>query len=250
MQPLLLLARNVFAHQLSWVGGLLTLLGVVELLSGKKILVPPKWVLRVGVAFLFIACCQAWFDEHHNVLELITEKATLTQRVNQLEYRDKPIVVQIPESKLRSGMRSGSRLNIQQKSEGPNSPNIAGNGNQVTINPELNPNVPTVYYDFNGGKHVQQGNKFNATAGDETSAFQKIVELHDAKDWQTLNAFCEEQISKYPQWLTPYLYSGVALANTGQRDKAIERLKYVREKSAGREDYKDASRLLELLGQQ
>jgi hypothetical protein len=70
-------AQNVLAHHLSWIGGLLTVLGVGELVLGKKILLSAKWVLRLGIVFLFIACCQAWFDEHRNVQNLIAEKTSL-----------------------------------------------------------------------------------------------------------------------------------------------------------------------------
>jgi hypothetical protein len=227
------------------------LLSVIELARGKKFLISKTWLLRFGFTFLIIACCQAWFDEHRNVQELISEKSTLTERVNQLEFASRPIVVQFPiEPKPRSGPTSGIRSNINQKSEGPNSPNIVGNGNQVTVNPEVNPNAPSVYYEFNGVKHVQQGNQFNGIAGPELSAFQTIKEMYAAKDWQGLNSFSEKQIADYPLWLTPYLFSGVALANMGQRDKAIERLKYVSEKSAGRKDYQDVSRILIILNQQ
>lgn len=127
-------ARNVFDHHLSWVGGGLTVLGAGELVVGKKLFIAPKWALRVGAALLFISCCQAWFDEHRNVQTLIDEKAILTGQNNgiqgQLALKEKPIVLQVPETKPQ--VRTATKPNIQQKSEGANSPNVVGNENQFT----------------------------------------------------------------------------------------------------------------------
>ena len=44
---------------------------------------------------------------------------------------------------------------------------------------------------------------------------------------------CETQIEKTPEWLTPYLCSGVAHANLGQRAEAMRRLEHVEEAAAG-----------------
>ena len=132
--------QNVFAHSLSWVGGMLTVLGVGELVLGKKILLPPKWILRIGVAFLFIASCQAWFDEHRNVRKLIDEKSSLSSLVNQLQqqlaFKQTPIILETPPTTAQSNARSvaSAKPNIQQKSEGNNSPNIVGDDNSVNIN--------------------------------------------------------------------------------------------------------------------
>ena len=60
----------------------------------------------------------------------------------------------------------------------------------------------------------------------------------------------EKQINERPEWLTPYLFAGVAYAKMGQRDIAIRKLQYVSEKSAGLKEYADADRFLKILNAQ
>lgn len=69
MDNIRLFLLSVFDHHLSWIGGILTCIGVVELIFGKKIFVAPKWVVLAGVVLLFISCYQAWFEEHAKVME-------------------------------------------------------------------------------------------------------------------------------------------------------------------------------------
>ena len=70
----------------------------------------------------------------------------------------------VPEG-ARPSQASPPTVSIQQKSTGRNSPNILGNNNSVIINPPANPYLPNVTYDFNGTKHIAQGNRFEAIAG-------------------------------------------------------------------------------------
>jgi hypothetical protein len=102
-------------------------------------------------------------------------------------------------------------------------------------------------YDFNGARRDQRPGVFNVTAGEETEIFQQMLKLQSEKNWKELLALAEQQIKKTPEWLTPYLLSGVAEANLGNRSAAIQRLKYVQEQAAGNPDYKDAERLLKML---
>ena len=138
----------------------------------------------------------------------------------------------------------GAGARISQKSI--SGPNVIAGGS-VTVNPPPSPNAPTVYYDFDGIKHTTLGNKFTAQVGAEAAAFQKMQSLYEAKNWKTLAGACEDQIRAAPGWLTPYLYAGVAYANLGNRKKAIERLQYVDKQAAGRAEYADAKRILEIL---
>ena len=140
-------------------------------------------------------------------------------------------------------------ITVEQHSSGPESPNVAtfGNNSPVTITKKPNPYAAVVWYEFNGVKHIQEGNSFQAIAGDEMSVFPQFGQLQEQKKWQELGNLCEQQIAKSPEWLTPYLFSGIAYANLGQKDKAIERLEYVERQSAGNEAYRDASRLLQIL---
>ncbi len=105
-------------------------------------------------------------------------------------------------------------------------------------------------YDFNGVLHEQRPGITNTTIGDDYSAFQKMVDLHQKHDWTQLLQIAEERIKKTPDWLTPYLFSGIANANLGNKQAAIDRLKFVEEESAGDSAYADAGRILRELQQQ
>ena len=111
---------------------------------------------------------------------------------------------------------------ISQTSTGDDSPNIVADG-PVTINPPQDPNAPVVFYDPNGAKHTQIGNKFILEDGRRT-AFDTIRLLHDSRKWAELAEVCEEEIKATPEWLTPYLYAGVAHANLGDLATARKRL--------------------------
>jgi len=103
---------------------------------------------------------------------------------------------------------------------------------------------PVVTYDFTGVKHIQQGHSFRAITGDEAAVFQVLKELERQGHWIEVRDLCEEQIRKTPEWLTPYLCAGVALANLGQREDAIQRLEHVEKMSSGNPDYSAAARIL------
>jgi hypothetical protein len=130
------------------------------------------------------------------------------------------------------------------------SPMTTGDKSPITINPEVNPNAPIVTYEFNGVRHEQQGGRFSATAGDELGVFKRLIELQREHNWQEMYSLSESQIKETPEWLTPYLFSGIALANLGRKAEAIKRLKYVDHMAAGQADYSDAARILGLLGDQ
>lgn len=83
-----LFLSNVVAHHLSWIGLALTLVGLIEKLAGKAIVIPPKWAVRVGVMFLFVSSYQTSLDEHRNLETLIGEKATLSSENWQLKQRN------------------------------------------------------------------------------------------------------------------------------------------------------------------
>jgi hypothetical protein len=138
---------------------------------------------------------------------------------------------------------------IKQESHGDNSPNVATFGDNspatVTINPEKSPYAPT--YDFNGARRTIQSGIASVGVGEEWTVFQKLVQLEKTKDWKELHDTCEDQIKKTPEWLTPYLFSGVAYVNLGERAKGIERLEYVKKKAGGNPDYAAADRLLNQL---
>jgi len=143
-------------------------------------------------------------------------------------------------------------VNIEQHSEGPNSPNIATTGpnSPVTINPPVNPNAPIVTYDFNGAKHTQTGNKFVAEVGEQFSKFQEMATLEKEQKWDDLRKEAESQVAAAPKWLTPYLLAAEAYGNLGNKAKAIELCEHVKKESGGREEFDTpADKLIDLLKQ-
>ena len=85
------------------------------------------------------------------------------------------------------------------------------------------------------------------------SAFtKKGVEekLEEKKHYGELVIICEKQIKETPEWLTPYLYLGIALANLGYKDRAVDIFEYVKENSFGDPKYSQVSEFLEKLRSQ
>ena len=139
-------------------------------------------------------------------------------------------------------------VNIEQRTEGANSPII---DSPITVNPEVNAYAPVIIYDFRGNKKIiaDGGTRGKAVFGDQQLNFERIIQLHDSKNWAELRDFCEKQMEATPEWLTPYLFGGIAHANLGNSSRAIELLSFVERKSAGNPDYQDAGRILKLLQQ-
>ncbi len=104
-------------------------------------------------------------------------------------------------------------------------------------------------YDFNGGKRDQRPGYSRVTVGEEAVVFETMARLQNEHDWSELLKIAEAQIKKTPDWLTPYLFSGVANAQLGRRSAAIERLEFVVDQSAGDPNYGDAARILSALRQ-
>lgn len=107
----------------------------------------------------------------------------------------------------------------------------------------------TSTYDFNGAKRQTSGGKINVVAGEEVMVFQQIIEFAKANDLPNLIKLCEKQIEKTPDWYTPFLYLGMAQADMGLKDEAIENLKYVVDNTPGDPEYAKASEVLEILEQ-
>ena len=93
---------------------------------------------------------------------------------------------------------------------------------------------------------LQAGN-INVVAGQQFSAFQDMVEFEKARKHQELILICNEQIKTVPEWLTPYLYRGIANANLGQRADAIKDIKYVINSAPEDPEYSQAEELLKKL---
>ncbi|MGA9389362.1 MAG: hypothetical protein WBV69_02850 [Candidatus Sulfotelmatobacter sp.] len=104
-------------------------------------------------------------------------------------------------------------------------------------------------YDFNGAKRDQRPGVISLNTGPEVTVFQHLLDLQQQKDWKGLLEASEDQIKKTPDWLTPYLFSGIANLNLGNRDAGIKRLAYVKSEEEGNPDYADAARILSQLGE-
>jgi len=95
-------------------------------------------------------------------------------------------------------------------------------------------------YDFHGVKRDIKPGEIKATSGEETVVFKEMVDLQKEKKYPELLSLCKKQISKTPEWLTPYLFMGVAQANMGLTDDAILNFNYVIDNAADDPDYQQA----------
>jgi tetratricopeptide (TPR) repeat protein len=105
-------------------------------------------------------------------------------------------------------------------------------------------------YDFNGAKRETAGGRISVTAGQEVVVFQRMVELERNKSYLELMTLCKQQIKKTPDWLTPYLYLGVAYVNLGDRSKAITNFEQVVRNAPGDPNYAQAKEFLKQLRNQ
>ena len=108
----------------------------------------------------------------------------------------------------------------------------------------------TSTYDFNGTRRESSHGRNIATAGPEYSIFATLVRLQEEKDFEELARTCKSQIKKNPDWLTPHLFLGIALANSGQKDVAIKEFEYVSRNAPDDPDYADAARFAKELRKQ
>jgi hypothetical protein len=99
-------------------------------------------------------------------------------------------------------------------------------------------------YDFNGAKREGVAGRMSLTVGAETQVFQEMQKLFSQKEWPSLLALCDKQISETPKWLTPHLYLALAYGNLGQNEKAKEKLEYVAQRAGNDPAYKLAGELL------
>lgn len=56
--------------------------------------------------------------------------------------------------------------------------------------------------------------------------YEQMTSFSDQHRYSELASLCREQIESYPDWATPYLFLGTALANAGEIDEAINQLEY------------------------
>jgi tetratricopeptide (TPR) repeat protein len=102
-------------------------------------------------------------------------------------------------------------------------------------------------YSYNGVKRQTYGGNINAVAGEECEIFQRMVVLEQSKDFPELIKLCKQQIKKTPDWLTPYLFLGIAQANMGSKDEAIKNIRHVVDNAPEDPEYKQAEEVLKQL---
>lgn len=103
-------------------------------------------------------------------------------------------------------------------------------------------------YDFNGAKRITtRPGHISLEVGPEVEIFNKINELEKQRNYPELKNICEQQIIKTPEWLTPYLYLGLAYANMDNKEKAIEMFEYVLSNAPDDPAYAQAKEFLKKL---
>jgi tetratricopeptide (TPR) repeat protein len=103
-------------------------------------------------------------------------------------------------------------------------------------------------YDFNGAKRITtRPGHISLEVGPEVEIFNKINELEKQRNYPELKYICEQQIIKTPEWLTPYLYLGLAFANMDNKEKAIEMFEYVLSNAPNDPAYAQAEEFLKKL---
>lgn len=190
-----------------------------------------------------------WRETPSVGIETTKREAKLAETV---EEPPKPISQEATADKDKLEPRQVASDSIQKE---PPAPHVSAPGGiaigrdnlgTAIVNPPVNPYAPVVTYDFNGAKRTTSkgGSKVVVEVGEEVGEYGLMAELHDKKDWKTLAEVSEARIKKTPEWLTPYVFAGVALENMGKREEAIKQLEYVFKKSGGQGEYKDAARIL------
>jgi len=91
----------------------------------------------------------------------------------------------------------------------------------------LNPNAAVKTYNCYGWARIVSpgaSSMFVNKSEDETFRYEKLSSLNNQKKFNELLTECRVQIKTAPEWLTPYLFSGLAYIGLGDRTKAKEML--------------------------
>jgi len=205
-----------------------------------------NWKLAIMLILVAISLAMSGYAAYRGYRPKIVEKPVIVE---------KPITVSVPvpcpeplkKSKAVQKVEIHPGATVTATTNAPDSAAVGINTGTVNVNPPLNPYAPIYTYDFNGGRRTSEPGKNSVVLGDEGMVFRDMVQLEAAKNWEQLRDVSENQITKTPGWLTPYLYAGEAYINLGDREKAVERLTYVKQKAGGNPAYADADRLLRLV---
>ncbi len=188
-----------------------------------------KRASRIAAIIVAVSVAGTWYFESQVQKQKDAETRELIEGKNELISQNKRLSEQI--ERYQADLRQkGEKIRQLQREA-----NKLGRGISAS-------------YDFNGARRVTtRPGHTSVVAGEEVTVFQQMVALEQQKKYQELIRVCEVQIDRTPEWLTPYLFQGVAYANIGQRDKAIKRLKYVLDKAPDDPAYAQAKTLLEKL---
>lgn len=102
-------------------------------------------------------------------------------------------------------------------------------------------------YDFRGNYRSTSPGSISGVMGARAEVFDRIIELHNSQNWRELSDLCEKEIKATPEWLTPYLFAGVAQVNLGNKARALELLEHVQTNAAGDPEYAEVDGLLDRL---
>lgn len=105
----------------------------------------------------------------------------------------------------------------------------------------------TEMYEYNGLKRstTKPGHLVIDPTGREV--FRTMARLLDQNNWQALLSLCNKEMTNRPEWLTPYLFAGVAQANLGNKQEAMRLLEYVDSEAKEDPKYSEARRILKIL---
>lgn len=99
-------------------------------------------------------------------------------------------------------------------------------------------------WDFNGARREGSAGRMTVSGGPEIHVYQQLVQLEQDNRFLELLSLADSQLVETPDWLTPRLFKGVALANLGRLDDAKIELQIVVEAAAGDPDYAPAIEIL------
>lgn len=108
----------------------------------------------------------------------------------------------------------------------------------------LDPNAPQISYTYRGVQRVVTRGVTTTGSGDGTARYVEMVKALQSGSWNDLLDAAEDQIEERPEWLTPYVFSGIAQIALGEPVAAIERLEHAERGIAGNPDYDGIRELL------
>ena len=226
---LILVLFGVIGQVLEWVGKLDNHPFIKKFVEAK--------VLRVALLIVTLLLLSEVFIDLNEVREGLNHPPPAQKPPLPLTAQDLcPSPAQTPPSSKPSSskaMSGGIKIHgsVTQKGQinqiGPNS--------QATINPDVNPNQPVKVYFCNGNWRTEgpgQNAALEVNLGGDTKDFEAMGNLNNTGKYLELLTYAQGQIKDKPEWLTPYLMSGLAYLALGDKAKAQEMLNYY-DKKAG-----------------